>query len=154
MAEGGGLLNRIGSHQALTKQAKTRNFLKESHDRNSVLCLLMRREPSRSLHNLLHRPDELRSGKPSELANANCPGASGCRSGQRQNRAAERWATVMNGLSAGPRQTIIRSSPPSRAAPQVRDCLDRILEQHHAESRTIRSKLPMDATDNRLLATQ
>jgi hypothetical protein len=44
------------SHQALTKQAKTRNFLKESPDRNSVLCLLMRREPSRSLHNLLHRP--------------------------------------------------------------------------------------------------
>jgi hypothetical protein len=67
VAEGGGLLNRTGSHQALTKQAKTRNFLKESHDRNSVLCLLMRREPSRSLHNLLHRPDELLHGKPSEL---------------------------------------------------------------------------------------
>ena len=61
------MLNRTGSHQTLTKQAKTRNFLKESHDRHSVLCLLMRREPSRSLHNLLHRPDELLHGKPSEL---------------------------------------------------------------------------------------
>jgi len=67
VAEGGGLLNRTGSNQALTKQAKTRDFLKESHDRNSVLCLLMRREPSRSLHNLLHRPDEVLHGKPSEL---------------------------------------------------------------------------------------
>ena len=72
MAEGGGLLNRTGSHQALTKQAKTFNFLKESHDRNSVLCLLMRREPSRSLHNLLHNPDELLHGKPSELLATHC----------------------------------------------------------------------------------
>ena len=72
MAEGGGLLNRTGSHQALTKLAKTRNSLKESPDRNSVLCLLMRRESSRSLHNLLHRPEELRYGKPSELLATQC----------------------------------------------------------------------------------
>ena len=72
MAEGGGLLNGTGSNQALTKQAKTRDFLKEFHDRNSVLCLLMRREPSRSLHNLLHRPDEVLHGKPSELLAIHC----------------------------------------------------------------------------------
>ena len=72
MAEGGGLLNRIGFHQTLPKQAKTRNFLKESPDRNSVLCLPMRREPSRSLHNLLHRPDERLHGKPSELLATHC----------------------------------------------------------------------------------
>ena len=48
------------------------NFLKEPHDRNSVLCLLMRREPSRSLHNLLHSPEELRYGKPSELLATQC----------------------------------------------------------------------------------
>ena len=55
MAEGGGLLNRTGSHQAVTKQAKTRDFLSISLNRNSVLCLPMCREASRSLHNLLHR---------------------------------------------------------------------------------------------------
>ena len=32
----------------------------------------MRREPSRSLHNLLHRPDELLHGKPSELLATHC----------------------------------------------------------------------------------
>jgi hypothetical protein len=62
VAEGGGLLNRTGFHQALTKQAKTRDFLSISLDRNSVLRLPMRREPTRSLHNLLHRPEELRYG--------------------------------------------------------------------------------------------
>jgi hypothetical protein len=60
VAEGGGLLNRTGFHQALTKQAKTRDFLSISRDRNSVLSLPMRRAPTRSLHNLLHRPKELR----------------------------------------------------------------------------------------------
>ena len=72
MAEGGGLLNRTGSHQTLPKQAKTRDFLQKSPDRNSVLCLPMRREPSRSLHNLLHSPEELRDGKPSELLATQC----------------------------------------------------------------------------------
>jgi hypothetical protein len=56
VAEGGGLLNRIGFHQALTKPAKTRDFLSISLVRNSVLCLPMRGALSRSLHNLLHRP--------------------------------------------------------------------------------------------------
>jgi hypothetical protein len=42
------------SHQRLAKQAKTRDFLSTSLNRNSVLCLPMDREPSRSLHNLLH----------------------------------------------------------------------------------------------------
>jgi len=67
VAEGGGLLNRTGSYQAVTKQAQTRDFLSISLDRNSVLCLPMRPEPTRSLHNLLHRPEKLRAGKPSEL---------------------------------------------------------------------------------------
>ena len=60
MAEGGGLLNRTGFHQTLTKQAKTRDFLSISLDRHSVLCLPMRRALTRSLHNLLHRAFVLR----------------------------------------------------------------------------------------------
>jgi hypothetical protein len=48
------LLNRTGFLQTLTKQAKTRDFLSIPLDRISVLCLPMRRAPSRSLHNLLH----------------------------------------------------------------------------------------------------
>jgi hypothetical protein len=56
------LLNRTGFHQTLTKQAKARDFLSISLDRNSVLCLPIRREPTRSLHNLLHRPEELPYG--------------------------------------------------------------------------------------------
>jgi hypothetical protein len=68
VAEGGGLLNRTGFHQALPKQAKTRDFLSISIDINSVPCLPMRRKPSRSLHNLLHGPKELRYGKPSEAS--------------------------------------------------------------------------------------
>jgi hypothetical protein len=54
VAEGGGLLNRTGSRQPVTKQAKTRDFLSISLNLNSVLCLPMCREASRSLHNLLH----------------------------------------------------------------------------------------------------
>jgi hypothetical protein len=55
VAEGGGLLNRTGSHQAATRQAKTRDFLSIFLNLNSVLCLPMCREASRSLHNLLRR---------------------------------------------------------------------------------------------------
>jgi hypothetical protein len=94
VAEGGGLLNRTGAHQALTKTAKTRNFLKESNDRDSVLCLLMRREPTRSLHNLLHRPEELRhrsrhvrTGEPVPVCQAAVRAAA-------KTGAAARWATV------------------------------------------------------------
>jgi hypothetical protein len=54
VAEGGGLLNRTGTHEAVTKQAKTCDFLSISLNLNSVLCLPMCREASRSLHNLLH----------------------------------------------------------------------------------------------------
>jgi hypothetical protein len=49
------LLNRTGFHQALRKPAKTRDFLSISLDRNSVLSLPIRRELTRSLHNLLHK---------------------------------------------------------------------------------------------------
>lgn len=62
MAESGGLLNRTGSQQPVTKQAKTRDFLSISLNLNSVLRLPVCREASRSLHNLLHRPEELRYG--------------------------------------------------------------------------------------------
>ena len=61
------MLNRAGYPQTATKQANTRDFLHKSHGRNSVLCLPVRREPTRSRHNLLHRPEELRYGNRSEF---------------------------------------------------------------------------------------
>jgi hypothetical protein len=38
VAEGGGLLNRTGVHQTLTKRAKTRDFRPKPPDRDSVLA--------------------------------------------------------------------------------------------------------------------
>ena len=129
MAEGGGLLNRTGSHQALTKQAKTRNFVKRIPDRNSVLCLPI--VVSRHDHCTIYCTGrkELRCGKQSDVCERELSRRVRLPFGQRQNRGGGALGDVMNGLSAGPRQTIIRSSP------QVRECLDRILEEHHAESR-------------------
>ena len=63
--------NRIPSGS--DEQAKTRDLLSISLDRNSVLRLPIRREPTRSLHNLLHRQRNLRdvtagaSGVPDSL---------------------------------------------------------------------------------------
>ena len=70
-------------------------------------------------------------------AKPNCPGAS-ARRGARfgSSGAAARSAVVMNGFSAGLRQTTDRSWPPSLGGiAKIRESLDGVVEEHHAEAR-------------------